>query len=80
MIHFQPYTEYGILCKSKMATGNIIVHISNDKLATIPIPLPPLEEQNRIIAKIEELLPYVDRYAEACVDGIAFRDNIEELF
>ena len=30
-----------------------------------PIPLPPLEEQHRIVAKIEELLLYVDRYAEA---------------
>ena len=54
-------SRYGILCKSKLATGNIIVHISNDKLATIPIPLPPLEEQNRIVEKIAELLPYCER-------------------
>lgn len=54
-------SRYGILCKSKMASGNIIVHISNDKLATIPIPLPPLKEQHRIVAKIEELLPYCDQ-------------------
>lgn len=30
-----------------------------------PFPIPPVEEQHRIVAKIEELLPYVDRYAEA---------------
>ncbi len=30
-----------------------------------PFPIPPVEEQHRIVAKIEELIPYVDRYAEA---------------
>lgn len=29
-----------------------------------PIPLPPLAEQKRIVAKIEELLPYIDRYEQ----------------
>ena len=30
-----------------------------------PIPLPPLVEQKRIVAKIEELLPLIDRYEQA---------------
>ena len=34
-------------------------------IASLVLPLPPLEEQRRIVAKIEELIPYVDRYAEA---------------
>lgn len=50
-------SPYGIECKSELATGNIIVHISNDKLGSIMIPLPPLEEQEEIVKKVEELLP-----------------------
>lgn len=46
--------------KEGLATGDIIVHISTDKLASIPIPLPPLSEQHRIVAKIEELFEKID--------------------
>lgn len=39
--------------------------LSNEAIHKVVLPLAPLEEQHRIVAKIEELLPYVDRYATA---------------
>ena len=45
--------------------GMTIKHLVQGALYSIPFPLPPLAEQKRIVAKIEELLPYVDRYAAA---------------
>ena len=48
-----------------MAEGGAQPNISKEKIVNSLIPLPPAGEQRRIVAKIEELLPYVDRYAAA---------------
>ena len=47
----------------KKATGTTFVAITGEVVKNQVIPLPPLAEQHRIVAKIEELLPLVDRYA-----------------
>ncbi|MCY6524144.1 restriction endonuclease subunit S [Actinobacillus pleuropneumoniae] len=39
-------------------------NISKEKIIEYIFPLPPLNEQKRIVAKIEELLPYIEQYAE----------------
>ena len=53
-------SAHGIAFKRNYAKGNIIVHISNDNLSLIPIPLPPIEEQQRIVDKLETILPLIE--------------------
>lgn len=49
----------------KKATGGVQSFVSLSFLRSYLIPLPPFEEQKRIVAKIEELLPYIEQYDKA---------------
>ena len=43
------------------ATQTTIKNVSLKSMRMLPVPLPPLAEQKRIVAKIEELLPLCER-------------------
>ena len=72
----RPYTEISIeyfyhLFYLYKFTGKLrgrgvgIQGLSNEAIHQVICPLPPFAEQKRIVAKIEELLPYIDRYEQA---------------
>lgn len=49
----------------RFVIGTSIPTFSQAKLSSLVIPLPSLAEQKRIVAKIEELMPYIEKYGTA---------------
>ena len=50
--------------KIKSVAKSMIPGISRDDLLSILLPIPPLPEQKRIVDKLEEILPLVEKYKE----------------
>ena len=46
---------------SNAAAGAVVQNLNADKVRRLPVPLPPLAEQHRIVTKVDELIALCDR-------------------
>ena len=45
-------------------SGAVVKNLNSDKVADTLIPLPPIEEQQRIVEKLNQILPLIDEYGK----------------
>ena len=60
-------------------TGSTMVHVSMENMKPRFIPMPPYKEQQRIVSKIEELLPLVEIYERAQNELDVLNTSINDL-
>lgn len=53
-------SPYGRCRMQQLSTGDIIVHMSNDRLNKIYLPIPPLNEQMKIVIKVNQIFSLID--------------------
>ena len=75
-IYLQSIYGYQELTKYKKATAQ--ESISIDAIREVYFPLPPLKEQQRIVEKIEELIPHIEHYSKAQTELDLLNKNIKE--
>lgn len=44
-----------------VASGAVVLNLNADKVRLLPIPIPPLDEQSRIVSKVDELMSLCDK-------------------
>lgn len=62
----------------KAAAGAVVLNLNADKVRVVELLLPPLAEQHRIVAKVNELMAFCDQLEQTQSDNIAAHAQLVE--
>ncbi|GAB6091392.1 restriction endonuclease subunit S [Spirochaeta dissipatitropha] len=71
------YLSYATL--ELIGTGTTVAGITQEKLLNLPYALPPLPEQHRIVAKVDELMALCDRLEERTGDQLEAHETLVDV-
>ena len=75
-LHTVLLSDHAKVAFSKAASGAVVQNLNADKVRLLPVPLPPLDEQHRIVAKIDELMALCDRLEAARTERDTTRNRL----
>ena len=58
-------SQYAYMQFCEKVSGAVVKNLNSDKVANSVFPLPPIAEQKRIVSKLEQIFPLIDRYEAA---------------
>ncbi|PTA98373.1 MULTISPECIES: restriction endonuclease subunit S [unclassified Sulfitobacter] len=75
-LHTLFLSEHAKQSFAEAASGAVVQNLNADKVRRLTVPLPPLAEQHRIVAKVDELMALCDRLEEARKTREELRDKL----
>ena len=75
-LHTVLLSDHAKVAFSKAASGAVVQNLNAAKVRLLSVPLPPLEEQHRIVAKVDELMALCDQLESARTDRETTRNRL----
>jgi type I restriction enzyme S subunit len=75
-IHSMFLSEYAKQAFAHAAAGAVVQNLNAEKVRRLQVPLPPLAEQHRIVAKVNELMGLCDRLGASLIAAGATRRRL----
>jgi type I restriction enzyme S subunit len=77
-LYYLLLSPYAMKVFSDAAAGAVVQNLNADKVRRLQVPLPPLDEQHRIVQKVDDLMALCDRLEQQTSDQLEAHETLVE--